>query len=257
MDEKLKKLARKVSGLILSSETPQIIYDELTVIANKQKDYFNYLGPDNLIKLVFYIYSIKNTNNFILGDKMINNLSFIKLVETEGNHTVYDCTNCGGGGYINCDICNGNGEVECEECDGDREVDGEYCDVCDGHGHVDCGGCLSGEVECEECDGNGEIESETDYVFFIKHVVTWDSNIANVCELRETDNVPAMSEYDFDRLRDDYILLFIDEDSEPLNILENELYCIKITTEPDLRFVGTMQVKFRNDFKQDIIHLLS
>lgn len=282
MDEKLKKLARKVEGLISGGETPQQVYDLLIGVAKKQKDYFTHLGPDNIIKLTFYIYSIKNTNNFELGDKMINNLSFIKLVQTEGNHTVNSCEECGGDGYVRCEACDrtgrvecgecgGDGEVDCFECDGTGEVEGEEgregcgncegtgqdeCSECGGDGEVSCDECGGdGEMVCNECDGNGEIESDSNYDFYVVSIVTWDRDIANVCELREDTNEPAMSEYDFDRLRDEYIMLFSDERSAPINIQENELYCIQITTEPELRFLSTMDIKMF-DFRGEFDHLL-
>jgi hypothetical protein len=281
MNEKLKKLSKKVEGLISDGETPQLVYDKLTLIAKKQKEYFNHLGPDNLIKLVFYIYSIKKTNSFKLGDKMINNLSFIKLVQTEGNHTVNTCDECDGNGELDCELCD-RGEIECDECDGNGEVscpdcggdgrqmgDGELedCEECDGTGNIscpDCGGegvglcdsCSDGKNECSKCYGHGEIESETDYDFYVVSIVTWDRDIANVCELRENNEEPAMSEYDFDRLRDEYILLFSDENSKPLNIQENKLYCIQITTEPELKFINTMNIKMF-DYRNEIDHLLA
>lgn len=277
MNEKLKKLAKKVEGLIDKSETPQLVYEDLTYVARKQKDYFKHLGPDNLIKLVFYIYSIKNTNNFDLGDKMINNLMFIKLIDTEGNHSVNSCDECGGDGYLRCDVCNGNGTVDCDECDGtgerdcgycdgEGEIDGEECDECggageerceecSGDGNVECDNCRGGEVVCQECDGNGEVPSDSDFDFYIKSIVTWNKEIANVCELRENEGIPAMSEYDFDRLRDEYILLFNEDSSAPLDIDENEMYCIETTTEPELRFLNVMTIQMFNK-RDEISHLL-
>lgn len=261
MNEKLKKLAKKVEGLISGGETPQQVYDLLIGVAKKQKDYFSHLGPDNIIKLTFYIYSIKNTNNFDLGDKMINNLSFIKLVQTEGNHTVNSCEECGGDGYVRCDVCDSTGKIECDYCDGSGEVEGEVegfetCDDCGGDGEIDCEECGGdGEMVCNECGGNGEVESDSNYDFYVVSIVTWDRNIANVCELRENSGEPAMSEYDFDRLRDDYIMLFSDERSAPIDIQENELYCIQITTEPELRFMQTMDIKML-DLRGEFDHLL-
>jgi hypothetical protein len=262
MNEKLKKLARKIEGLVDRTDPPQLVYDDLCVIAKRQEDYFKHLGSDNFIKLVFYIYSIKNTNDFALGDKMINSLSFIQLIETEGNHTVktcescggdgeYECDDCDGNGYINCDRCDGDGKIDCRSCDGDgREMgDGEWedcedcegsgeesCPDCDGEGTVTCDSCSGGQISCDYCDGNGDIESDTDYDYTYRSIVTWSRQISDPCELKEKQNEPAMSEYDFDRLRDEYITLHIHEDSEPLDILENEMYCIFITTEPELRF---------------------
>jgi hypothetical protein len=133
MDEKIKKLAVKTEGLI-DYQSPQMVFDKLGDIARKQKEYFEYLGPDNFIKLSIYIHSLKETNNFKLGEKILNNLMFSKLVTTEGNRHVSQCDECEGSGELNCDYCGGDGKINCETCQ------------------------QSGEVECPECDGDG-IES--------------------------------------------------------------------------------------------------
>lgn len=285
MDEKLKKLARKIEGLVDRTEPPQMVYDDLSVIAKRQRDYFTHLGPDNFIKLVFYIYSLKNTNNFDLGDKMINNLSFIQLIETEGNHTIktceecdgsgeVDCDNCDGNGHIECDKCEGSGEIDCRSCDGDgRQMgDGEWedCEDCEGSGEEGCPNCYGegsssceycsdGKTECGTCEGHGDVQSETDYDYTLRSIVTWNKEISNVCELKEGENEPAMSEYDFDRLRDEYITLYIHENSEPLDILHNEMYCVSMSTQPELRFRENNKIMYVDMFRlSDLFdHLLA
>jgi hypothetical protein len=65
MVEKIKKIAIKTEGLIKYFGTPQMTFDNLREIAKKQKEYFEYLGPDNFIKLSIYIYSLKETKDFM------------------------------------------------------------------------------------------------------------------------------------------------------------------------------------------------
>lgn len=242
MEEKLKRLSIKLKDLV-EGTTPQSMYDSLTDVVMKQKDYFSYFGPHNFIKLLFYIYSIKTTKNFDLGDKMINNLSFIKLVNTEGENTIKTCSYCNGDGVVDCDDCYGSGVVD--------DIHGDYYDD-----EIDCDACgTKGYVTCPKCDGEGEIELARFYNFYIEDIVTWDRDISNICELRDGDNIPAFSVQEFDDLRNNYIILFIKEDSATLDIQVDEYYCVQMTTEPELRFLPGMRIKIF-DFKNDIDHLL-
>ena len=248
MDEKIKKLATKIEGLLPNVETPQQTYDYLNDIARKQKDYFIHIGPENFVKLVLYVYSLKRTNNTELGEKIINNLSFIELVTTEGKSFFYSCDNCGGDGLISCDYCSGTGSVECDECGGSGEVvdDGEEhtCSDCAGNGEVSCNYCGGdGDFNCDDCDGAGEIESDDEVFYSIYTIMTWNKQIQDICELRENTTEPAMSEYEFDRLRDEYIVLSLDEEEYgPLDVVENEMYCVGTSDEPSLKFSPAMSV---------------
>jgi hypothetical protein len=242
MEEKLKKLSIKIKDLVGGS-APQSIYDSLTYFATKQEDYFKYLGPHNFIKLLFYIYSIKTTKNFDLGDKMINNLSFIRLVNTEGTNTVETCSYCDGVGVVNCDECDGTGSIE--------DIQGHYYDDT-----IECGTCRGKAFStCPNCDGDGEIELKRFYDFYIEDIVTWDRHISNMCELREGDNLSVFSVQEFDNLRNEYITLFIKGDSAPLDIQKDEYYCTQMTTEPELRFLTGMRIKMFG-LKNNINHLL-
>lgn len=277
MDEKIKKLAIKVEGLVKYFGTPQDTYDNLVEVAKNQREYFNYLGPENFVKLALYIYSLKETKGFELAEKWINNLAFAELLTTEGNKYTYHCDECGGDGYVNCDNCDRTGNVECDECegtgeencyecDGDGKIVGdeglEDCGECGGTGNVECGNCDgagevtcdycsgNGEVQCEICDGSGEIESNDEVVYSMYFIMTWNKNIKDACELKEEDNEPAMSEYDFDRLRDNYVVLFWDDNYHgPLDVIENEMYCTAYSDEPNLTFTSNMKVDLR--FKRD------
>jgi hypothetical protein len=273
MNEKIKKLAVKVEALVKYFGTPQDTYDDLTKIAKSQKDYFKYLGEVNFVKLALYIYSLKETKGFQLADKWINNLAFAELVTTENNKYIYTCDNCDGDGHHECDNCDGRGSVECNncegngslqctECDGDgRQMgDGEWedceycsgegeteCENCDGEGSVSCDYCDGNtRVQCDRCDGEGEIESSDEVFYSTYTIVTWNKQIQNICELKSGTREPAMSEYEFDSLRGEYITLFLADDMHgPLNIVENEMYCVEYGDEPLLEFTPSMHVDLR------------
>lgn len=274
MNEKIKKLSTKIEGLIKNqSVTPQEVYDKIVAISKKQEEYFKYLGPENFIKLVLYVYSLKETGGFELGDKWINKLIFAELVSTDNSQYTYECNNCAGSGSYECEDCAGNGriacsnckesgEITCPECDGDGRQMGdnewENCDECKGRKKIECDECrgegstvcnyCSGhrEVNCLKCDALGELTSEDEVFYSIHTIVTWNKNIQNYCELRHNDNMPAMSEYEFDRLRDEYIVLFFEEDKHaPLDILENNMYCIFYDDEPKLYFTSSMNINLQ------------
>jgi len=268
MDEKIKKLAVKIEGLI-DYHSHQMVFDQLGDVARKQREYFEYLGPDNFIKLSIYIFSLKETNDFKLGEKILDKLMFSKLVTTEGNLHVSQCDECEGSGELNCDYCGGNakincqtcegsGELMCPECDGDgRQMgDGEWedceecegtgsitCSDCGGDGETDCGDCDRGTIECEYCEGSGEIESvdKVDYQSFF--IASWSKNINDACELKVGEPSPAFSEFTFDVLRDNFIILSIDESYAPLDIRVNEMYCTFYSDEPKLEFGSKMQIE--------------
>lgn len=256
MDEKIKKLSRKVEGLISVSDSAQSVYDQLTYVAKNQRDYFIHLGPDNLIKLSIYIYSLKETNDFKLGEKIINNLSFIELVSSEGNPYFEECPDCGGDGTIRCDSCDGLGLIDCEECEGSGEIDGEACQTCDGDGEVTCGYCGGdGDETCQTCDGNGDLESDDEIFYNVHTIVTWSKKIQESCELRENTGEPAMSESEFDSLRDQYIILNLSDDEHgPLDIQIGEMYCVAMESEPQLKFMGGMRIEWHHKYNE-IAHL--
>lgn len=274
MNEKLKKLATKISELIPKSETPQQVYDGLNTVMKSQKDYFQYLGPDNIVKLTLYIYSFKTTGKFNQGDIMISSLGFANLITTEGTEYVKECESCDGAGEVDCEYCDrgeiectpcsGTGEVDCSECDGDgRQMgDGEWedCEACDGSGNMsceDCGGdgalqcdnCDNGKNECWDCSGSGEIETnQLKYDAFL--VVTWNRDINRDFSLNENSKYPALSEYEFDRLRDEYIILTYEDDGHAEFqdwVKINEVYCTFYSDEPKLNLTEKMRVDNRAD----------
>jgi hypothetical protein len=262
MNDKLKRLAKNITELLLNVSTPQDTYYSLRTMMVKQKDYFQHMSPENIIKLTIYCYSFAETGSFDLGDKMLNNIGFAVLFINSGDNHLEDCDNCSGNGELGCDVCDGDGridcdvcdssgEMECPQCSGSGEIDnhGEIitcdecagegivsCDECGGDGRMDCNNCNGGQVTCDECDGNGTIETdEFDYTRYF--IVTWNKYIKERCEYTEGDTDITMSEYDFDRLRDEYIKLNMNnEDFAKLAewVDTNELYCTYYNDNPKM-----------------------
>ena len=239
MNDRIKKLAKNVSELLPDDpRDPQDVYDTFSPVYHKQADYFRNLGAEYIIKLVFYIYSLKSTGDFSLGDKMINNLSFASLFTTSGNYADEECRECAGSATVRCDNCDYNGRVECPTCDGTGDdSEGEPCNDCQGSGEVYCDQCGGdGEIRCDECSGTGEIE--TDRLHFEHYYIcTWSEEIKRPCELETHTKRPAMSEYDFDRLRGDHYLTLYYQggESELRSFVDiNDMYCITYEDEPRL-----------------------
>jgi hypothetical protein len=259
MNEKIKKLAVNLSELIPKSDTPQEVYDLLIPVMQKQSDYFNYLGPDNIVKLIIYIYSHNQSNGFNLGDKMISSLGFANLFTTEGKEFNTTCPSCEGygdvscrdcdSGNVDCGKCEGSGVIPCEECDGEgcEECDGDYttCPECDGGGTVECIRCNgNGKEECQNCYGEGDISSdELVYDFYL--IATWNQQIRDSCELNMNTDNPVMSEYNFDSLRDEYIVLYYSDDLHEefrSEVEVNEVYCTFYSDEPTLELTKPMRI---------------
>jgi hypothetical protein len=274
MNNKLKKLAVNLSELTPKSETPQQVYDGLIAVMQKQSDYFKYLGPDNIVKLTLYIYSFKTTGKFNVGDTMISSLGFANVFTTEGTEYVKTCDSCDGegeldcefcdSGEIQCETCDGSGEVTCEECDGDgREMgDGEWedceacdgtgnakCPDCDGDGYLNCDNCNNGKNECWDCGGHGDVEtSQLKYDAYL--IATWNRSINSDLSLNENTKYPALSEFEFDRLRDEYIVLTYEDDGHAEFqdwVKINEVYCTFYSDEPKLNLTEKMRVDNRAD----------
>lgn len=272
MDDKIKKLASNLSEILPDPKEPQDVWDSLRVLMNEQKAYFEKIPPENIIKVIFYIWSLKETGNFKLGEKMLNQISFALIFGHEGNYHRETCGDCDGEGDVDCYECSA-GKVSCEQCDGDGietcsecggsgeiEDDGETltcpecggesdveCDNCGGDGEVDCPSCNYGRLTCDTCDGNGEVD--TDEFEYYKHfIVTWDSFIKNRCEITEEDTDITMSEYEFDRRRAQYITLGIFEAHIEFEdwVLENEMYCAYYGDNPGLMYTSSMEIFIPN-----------
>jgi hypothetical protein len=263
MSDRIKRLARKMEGIIPYPDNLQHLYDNLGELMFKQKDYFEHINPVDRIKLLFYIWSIKLTKDFAVGEDLLNRISFAHLFYTEGSKYVETCDECGGNGYERCDVCDGTGKLSCDECDGSGEVDctscdgdgremgdnkwepcsdcegtgKEACSDCDGNGEVNCNGCGGdGDINCNSCGGDGDIQTdEFDYNLYF--ICTWSKSLQERCELTENTLEPAVSEYTFDELRPQYIILSLNNELH-LEFVEeievNEVYCINYTDNPRL-----------------------
>lgn len=278
INEKIKKLANKLEELIPKFNTPQEVYNNLLPVIKQTKDYFMHLGPDNVIKLVIYIYSLKNTKNFDLGDKMIDKLLFAEVLTSERNAHIGTCENCGGDSYITCDECNGTGNVDCSDCEGTGSqtcgvCDGrgeeedettctncygdgtEDCEYCDGSGEQGCENCGGeGDTRCHECDGTGEIISDDEIDYSVFFIVTWNRQLKEACELREGTLEPIMTEDEFDKIYDEYIVLSSEDNYAPLDVEVNEMYCLKIYDEPNL-FLQNSSMLIRTSNTSSVQHL--
>ena len=275
MSDKIKRLAKNITELLTNTETPQETYYSLLKVMKKQKDYFQHMSPDNVIKLLFYCYSYGQTKSFEQADKMLNNIGFAVLFNNSGDYHREECGDCSGNGEVDCNYCDGSGNVECDECSGTGEVECDYCEgegtdidengetvtcpecngkeeitcpECHGNGEVSCDSCSNGKETCEYCDGNGEVETE-DYEYERYFIVTWDKYIKERCEYTESDSDIAMSEYDFDRFRDKYVKLKIEDDwVEFDNWVEvNEIYCSYYNDNPKMYLTNDMELNTTSD----------
>lgn len=275
MDEKIKKTAVKLQDLVKHYDDPGEVYYDIRRVAQNQSDYFSYLGPDNIIKLTLYIYSLKTTGDLKLGEKMINNLSFIQLLVTDNEPSIKECESCAGSGMETCERCKGSGLIECPKCDGDGEVSCDWCDEnddeecdecfgsetmscnnCEGSGYVYCPSCRrEGETVCETCGGEGEIESENEVSYEIYFIATWNKQIQDLCELRAETLEPVMSLSQFLRLSNDYLQLTRWEGSAELNIDKDQMYCLDYSNEPEMYLQKNMLIRPRNRYIRDLDYL--
>jgi len=237
MDEKLKRLATKIVGLIDGDfNSPQDCFEKFAVIYKSQYSYFQNFEPSNLLKLIFYIYSFKNTDDFKLAESLLNKSSFASLFRVDSDYYEETCDECGGNGEISCDVCDG-GIVECGDCNGSGEdEEGETCEQCGGDGESNCAECDgTGYFTCVTCDGSGEVETD-EHPYYFYFIITWNSFIKSRCELEAGTMTPTISEYDFDRLSNDFIILGYDEDHAEFRraVESNEYYCTNYSDEPEL-----------------------
>lgn len=265
MNDKLKRISIKLEGLITNYNTPQNVYTILIKNLYKtQTDYFKYLGPENIIKLTFLIFSYKNTGDFDLGEQMLNDSMFLGILYSEGveyrepceacsGDAQIDCTECDGTQEVNCDECDGMGEIPCDTCygsgiDPDSEEE-EECPDCSGAGNrtcwncggnetVDCRECDMGLINCQECDGIGEIETE-EWIYNVEVIMTWDPEI--IKNATETDNtlIPLMSYEEYVKSGNEYIIItnYHENNMEfKKGFKANEVYCFSYEDNPPLTF---------------------
>ena len=208
MSDKIKRLAKNLAVMIPERETLQDTYELLTDYMFKQKEYFSRMSPHDIVKLLFYIWSIHKTHSTDAGDTILNDISFAVLFYTEGDNHKEECDDCDGDGEVRCHVCDGDGNVLCNECDGDDELDyNEY------------------------------------------FIVTWNKFIKDRCELTEDDSDITLSEYDFDRLRNKYVVLHMEQKHADLMdfVESNELYCIYYNDNPSMYFTPKMELYTHNN----------
>ena len=84
--------------------------------------------------------------------------------------------------------------------------------------------------------GNGDIQTD-EYDYNLYFICTWSKQLQERCELTENTLEPAVSEYTFDELRDQYIILHLNDELH-LEFVEeieiNEVYCITFNDNPRL-----------------------
>ena len=275
MDERIKKVAQKLQKSIKNYDNVGSVYQDVRMIAKDQTDYFLHFGPDFLIKLTLYIYSLKKTGDLKLGEKMINNLSFIQLLVTDNEPSIKECKSCDGSGMERCERCKGSGLIECPTCDGDGEVSCEWCDdydmeeceECNGSETMNCNSCAgSGEVYCpscggaeetvcETCGGEGEIVDEYEVVYEIYFIATWNKQIQDLCELRAETLEPVMSLTRFLRLSDEFLELIRWENSGPLKVDKDQMYCIHYSNEPEMYLQKNMLIRPTNRYIRNLDYL--
>ena len=275
MDERIKKVAQKLQKSIKNYDDVGSVHQGVRIIARDQTDYFLHFGPDFLIKLTLYIYSLKKTGDLKLGEKMINNLSFIQLLVTDNEPSIKECKSCDGSGMERCERCKGSGLIECPTCDGDGEVSCEWCDdydmdeceECNGSETMNCNSCAgSGEVYCpscggaeetvcETCGGEGEIVDEYEVVYEIYFIATWNKQIQDFCELRAETLEPVMSLTRFLRLSDEFLELIRWKNSGPLKVDKDQMYCIHYSNEPEMYLQKNMLIRPTNRYIRNLDYL--
>ena len=247
MSEKLKRLATKMEGLIPNPKSPQHMYLEFSRIAFKQNDYFKSLKAENAIKLMFYIYSLKRTGNFALGEKILNDLFFAHFLVSSGEYAETTCSVCSSYGTVDCENCE-NGINVCEDCDGAGEVehDGEdfACETCDGDGEIKCENCeATGQVECPACEGTGEVTSETDINYEVLFVCSWNKKLYEECYAFEDEERPITDGMELIQDEDTIVLKSISDQGPIKDTLKpDKLYCIYLANEPELGFTNDMKI---------------
>jgi hypothetical protein len=252
MNEKLKRVARKLSTRYKTTGLDSIYRKLMTDVYNNE-DYFGHYKPQDLLKITLYIYSFIRTNDFKLGDKMIDNSWVGNLFEfQQDNFAKETCDDCGGNGYVDCDNCDGNGETECDECDGSGQVtceacdgsgeddEGDECSECKGSGEVDCDECDTkgtvscnvcggdGSERCNECGGDGEIESE-ELLYMNTSFITWDKELINSFRDSLDLRKPSSIQESLANYYDENKILYIDENESnqefSTEVEPDKLYC--------------------------------
>lgn len=226
MNKRIAKLAKTLSSDF--NDNLQVIFDNLLPFMTQNRDYFSQFGPEDTIKLVYYIYSLNKTGNLDLGEKILSELYISQFFDySKSNPHMEQCDECSGDGNKECNYCDGNGQVRCGDCD-DGNVE---CSVCDAEGEVECGECSgegtvdgeecgecsgSGLVKCTECEGDGELTCSTCGGDGYENCYECQGSGSETCDSCEGDGQVETTEYDYDI---EEWLIF---DSELISYLEKE-----------------------------------
>jgi hypothetical protein len=250
MNDKIKKLSTKLVDLFPQKEflDPQEAFTSFSDVYIPQKDYFGNFSPEDIIKLVIYIYSYKNTKDFDYGDKILNNLAFSDLLLITEKEHIATCNQCGGYGGYDCETCYGSGEAQCEECGGDGEIGGDICDKCSGKGDSECETCGgTGRETCDNCEGHGEFESD-EFEYQLYTIACWDKDMNEACEQSEKTPYAAFT-YDYFLNRfERYIILSLENDHARLNddLEMDKMYATDYDDNPELTISGQKVLKIFN-----------
>lgn len=259
MNEKLKKIATKLVPKY-NPLTLEETYQKFMRQVATQKDYFGTYKPYDLLRIVFYIFSLKETGNFDWAETVLKKAYLGDYFEYTADDFVSEsCDDCNGNGSVECDYCNGSGTEECDKCSGDGQIDcnecdgegsiedengnledceecngkGEIeCDWCSGSGERVCGNCNDGYNTCYECDGSGEIESDK-LRYYATTFVTWDKQLIDSFMLSYELKKPIV--------KDDYVTYANENKMLVLRNGEDEAE-FKENIKPDYQYCYNMEL---------------
>lgn len=251
MDTKLKKVALKLSKNF-KRLTLKETFDNFLKLVETQKEYFSIYGRIDLIKIVFYIYSVNQKGGYEWADSAIANCYIGNFFEfQQDNFETDDCDDCGGDGAIACEYCGGSGDVSCDNCDGDGNAEcsecggegvdgaGDTCSECDGDGSVRCNDCRgSGSVTCNHCggdgsegctncDGNGVVETSK-LLYADTTFLVWDKKLINMFRNSFELEKPMAIQDDFMPYENEDLMVTINQKEESAEFNEN--------VKPDTRY---------------------
>lgn len=250
-NDRLKKISTKLSNFFNVKEfsDPQEAYEMFSDVYIQQKVFFNSFSPEEIIKLVIYIYSYKNTKDFVFGDKILNNLAFTDLLLITDEEYIATCNVCDGNGGWECEGCGGSGEIVCLKCDGDgNDDDGKTCKKCSGKGGFECETCGgTGDENCDYCEGDGDyVSDESEYRIYT--IACWNKQMNEYCEQSEGTPYGAF-DYDFflDRF-ESYIILGVKDGHDRLrnDLRMDVMYATSYDDNPKLFISGQKRMKIIN-----------
>ena len=114
-NNKILKIARSIKDIVGGDvQTPNDVY-KLVVGQKNLKEYYEYLGPDNFIKLCISVWGLIQGYNLSQLEEIFDKVFFANVFMSDGDQHVEECDTCDGNGSISCDYCDGDGSMECSE----------------------------------------------------------------------------------------------------------------------------------------------